>query len=53
MKLKNVEVWELSLEEKIKIDGGFMIPIGWIVSASIAVNEFVEDVKAAYKTLTQ
>ena len=52
MKLKNVEVWELSLEEKIKIDGGFMIPIGWIVDAAVAVTELVEDTKAAIKNLT-
>ncbi len=53
MKLQNLEVKELSSKEKIKTEGGFMVPVSWIVSASVAVSGFVEDAKAAYKLLTE
>ena len=53
MKSKKSEVQELSLEEKIETDGGFMVPISWIAAASVAVSDFVDDAKAAYKMLTK
>ena len=53
MKTKKSKVTELSLEEKIETDGGFMLPIGWIADAAVAVSGFVADAKAAYKLLTE
>lgn len=52
MKSKKLEVQELSLKEKIETDGGFMVPISWIIGAAVAANELVEGAKAAFKTLT-
>ncbi len=53
MKSKKSKITELSLEEKIETDGGFMLPIGWIADAAVAVSGLVADVKATFKMLTE
>ena len=52
MKLQNSKLRELSVEEKIATEGGYMIPVSWIAAAAVAVSDFVEDAKTAIKTLT-
>lgn len=53
MKLQDSKLRELSVKEKIATDGGYMIPASWIAAAAVAVSDFVEDAKAAYKMLTE